>query len=154
MSGASGSRGGPTQRPDVVILDVNETLSDMSPLGDGFRRVGLDAGTVEAWFAGVLRDGFALAATRSNRRFADVAAEALRLRLAAAGADAAARADGADGPPDVEAAVAEVMDTFTSLACTRTSVTVSRLCAGSAYAWSRSATGRPTWPRACSPAPG
>lgn len=59
---------------DVVVFDVNETLSDMSPLRQRFADVGLPEHRLEAWFAGVLRDGFALAAAGDSRRFADIAA--------------------------------------------------------------------------------
>ena len=89
--------------PSVVIFDVNETLSDMSPLGDSFDRVGLGSGAVEAWFASVLRDGFALTAVGINPGFADLASEALRVRLCAR------------VPGDTQRLVDEVMDTFTSL---------------------------------------
>lgn len=58
--------------PELVVLDVNETLSDLEPL----RRRLLDAGApghlLETWFAGTLRDGFALAAAGSARPFAEV----------------------------------------------------------------------------------
>ncbi len=93
-----------TGRPELVIFDVNETLSDMAPLRDSFARVGLAAHESEAWFAGVLRDAFALTCVGENPAFAEVAAEALRLRLTTAGSS------------DVDASVQEVMSTFTSLA--------------------------------------
>lgn len=92
-------------RPAVVIFDVNETLSDMAPLADSFMRVGLGPGEVEAWFAGVLRDGFALTSVGVNPAFTDVAAEALRVRLVARGV----------ADQDVESAVEEVLATFGSL---------------------------------------
>ena len=63
--------------PELVVLDVNETLSDLEPL----RRRLLDAGApghvLETWFAGTLRDGFALAAAGSARPFAEVGAAVL-----------------------------------------------------------------------------
>ncbi|GAB3878805.1 haloacid dehalogenase type II [Terrabacter terrigena] len=98
--------------PTVVVFDVNETLSDMAPLADSFDRVGLGSSAVEPWFASVLRDGFALTSTGVNPGFADLASEALRVRLAQV------RGTGADAPgggPDLEAAVAEVMGTFGTL---------------------------------------
>lgn len=73
--------------PSVVVFDVNETLSDLSPLGDRFEEVGLDASLAPLWFASVLRDGFALAAAGATARFADLGAEALRAMLPP-GADA------------------------------------------------------------------
>ena len=78
--------------PTVIVFDVNETLSDMSPLADAFAGVGLEPHEVEAWFAGGLRDGFALTTVGVNPGFADVASEALRLRLAAVAQAAPARA--------------------------------------------------------------
>lgn len=52
-----------------IVLDVNETLFSLEPLERRFRAVGLDARHVELWFARVLRDGFALAATDSAEAF-------------------------------------------------------------------------------------
>ena len=72
--------------PELVVLDVNETLSDLSPLRDSFVDAGLSDTEVEPWFAGVLRDGFALTVLGDNPSFADVASSSLRVRLAAAGA--------------------------------------------------------------------
>lgn len=63
----------------VVVFDVNETLSDMTPLRRRFADVGLPEHHLDAWFAGVLRDGFALAAAGDARRFADIAAANLGL---------------------------------------------------------------------------
>ncbi|WP_407317487.1 haloacid dehalogenase type II [Isoptericola halotolerans] len=80
-------------RPHLVVLDVNETLSDLAPMGEAFVEAGLDAGDAEAWFAGVLRDAFALTALGDNPGFAEIGGAALRIRLAAAGvADPAAGA--------------------------------------------------------------
>lgn len=64
---------------EVVVFDVNETLSDMSPLRTRFADVGLPEHRLETWFAGVLRDGFALAAAGGSQRFADIAASNLGL---------------------------------------------------------------------------
>jgi 2-haloacid dehalogenase len=67
-------------RPSVLLLDVNETLSDMGPLGMRFEAVGLPAHLTSTWFSNILRDGFALAATgayASFRRVAESAAIAL-----------------------------------------------------------------------------
>ncbi len=68
-------------RGEVVVLDVNETLSDMDPLRTRFADVGLPTWALDSWFAGVLRDGFALAACGDARTFRDVAAGNLRLTL-------------------------------------------------------------------------
>jgi 2-haloacid dehalogenase len=72
-----------TRRPDVVVFDVNETLSDMAPLSQRFRDVGAGAATFRLWFATVLRDGFALTAAGGQERFAAIAEEALRGVLSA-----------------------------------------------------------------------
>ncbi|MEV8147000.1 haloacid dehalogenase type II [Arthrobacter sp. NPDC080073] len=62
----------------VVVFDVNETLSDMSPMGERFREVGAPAEQAKLWFATLLRDGFALAASGDNGSFAALGAGALR----------------------------------------------------------------------------
>ncbi len=69
------------RRPAVLIFDVNETLSDMSPMKGRFEDVGAPAHLATTWFAGLLRDGFALAAAGSSTPFARIAAEALRVSL-------------------------------------------------------------------------
>ena len=63
---------------DVVVLDVNETLSDMEPLRARFTDVGAPAHLLDTWFASTLRDGFALAASGSARPFPQVAAAVMR----------------------------------------------------------------------------
>lgn len=73
-------------RPELVVLDVNETLSDLSPLRAAFADEGLAEHDVEAWFAGVLRDAFALTVLGDNPSFADVGSALLRSRLTGAGA--------------------------------------------------------------------
>jgi 2-haloacid dehalogenase len=70
-----------TSRPRLVVFDVNETLSDMSPMGQRFQDVGAPAHLAETWFAGLLRDGFALATVGASEPFARLAGEALRVRL-------------------------------------------------------------------------
>ncbi len=69
-------------RPAVVVFDVNETLSDLSPMGRHFAGVGCDEGAARWWFASLLRDGFALTAAGVNPAFADLAGDALRSVLA------------------------------------------------------------------------
>ena len=64
-------------RPRVVVFDVNETLSDMTPLADRFADVGAPELLAKVWFASLLRDGFALAASNSYRPFKTVAAATL-----------------------------------------------------------------------------
>ena len=69
------------RRPRVIIFDVNETLSDMSPLSHRFTDVGAPAELASLWFASVLRDGFALTAAGAARPFADVASGLLAVML-------------------------------------------------------------------------
>lgn len=92
------------RRARVVVFDVNETLSDMSAMGQRFSEVGAPSHLAATWFAGLLRDGFALAAAGSSAPFAEVGAGLLRVLLA-------------DQPLDrsLEEAVEHVMDGLTSL---------------------------------------
>jgi 2-haloacid dehalogenase len=60
-------------RPDVVVFDVNETLTDMSRLRDRFEQVGASPDLLDTWFAATLRDGFALTAAGGYADFADIA---------------------------------------------------------------------------------
>ncbi|MET3935710.1 haloacid dehalogenase type II [Arthrobacter sp. OAP107] len=71
----------PTQ-PSAVVFDVNETLSDMSPMADRFTETGAPASLAKLWFATLLRDGFALTAAGDNVAFAEIGAEVLRGLLA------------------------------------------------------------------------
>ncbi|MDJ0382130.1 haloacid dehalogenase type II [Streptomyces sp. G-G2] len=63
---------------DVLVFDVNETLSDMSPLESRFEEIGAPPSLFRLWFAGVLRDGFALTAAGAFAEFSAVAREGLR----------------------------------------------------------------------------
>jgi 2-haloacid dehalogenase len=62
----------------VVVFDVNETLSDLAPLAQRFAAVGAPAHLLPVWFAGLLRDGFALTAVGQLASFADLGREGLR----------------------------------------------------------------------------
>jgi 2-haloacid dehalogenase len=64
--------------PAVIVFDVNETLSDMAPLGQRFVEVGAPAHLAKLWFATLLRDGFALTAAGDTGTFAGIGAEVLR----------------------------------------------------------------------------
>lgn len=90
--------------PAVIVFDVNETLSDMAPMAARFADLGADPGLAALWFAGVLRDGFALTAVGAARPFAEIAAGGLRAML-----DPAVL----DRPPDD--AVAHVLEGFSGL---------------------------------------
>lgn len=65
-------------RPRVLVLDVNETLSDLSHLRTGVESAGIHWTLVDLWFARVLRDGFALAALGESAGFGDIARHTLR----------------------------------------------------------------------------
>lgn len=69
--------------PRAVVFDVNETLSDMAPLRDRFEEIGAPGHLVPTWFAGVLRDGFALTAAGGFAEFAHLATDGLRSLLQA-----------------------------------------------------------------------
>ncbi len=66
---------------NVIVFDVNETLSDMAPMVQRFTEVGAPASLASLWFAWLLRDGFALTAAGSNPDFAEVGSETLRVLL-------------------------------------------------------------------------
>ncbi len=91
-----------TSPPAVVVFDVNETLSDMSPMATRFEDVGLPGHLAATWFAGLLRDGFALTITGANPAFAQLAEDSLH-RLLHGLAD------------DVDAATGHVMSGFAQL---------------------------------------
>jgi 2-haloacid dehalogenase len=97
--------------PEVraVVFDVNETLFSLDRLRPAFADAGLDPGLVPVWFAGVLRDGFALTALGGFRPFAEVAVETLRGLDDRVGDDAAATVIAAMRElrphPDVETAL-------------------------------------------------
>jgi len=64
--------------PSVIVFDVNETLSNMSPMKTRFVDVGAPAYLAGLWFAQLLRDGFALAAAGGTEKFAVIGADILR----------------------------------------------------------------------------
>jgi 2-haloacid dehalogenase len=70
------------ERPELLIFDVNETLSDMAPLADRFQDVGAAPELADTWFSGLLRDGFALTVNGVNPEFAGLAREHLSQTLA------------------------------------------------------------------------
>jgi 2-haloacid dehalogenase len=70
-----------SESPPVVVLDVNETLSDLAPLASRFADVGAPEHLARLWFAGVLRDGFALTIAGASRPFAQIGAGVLRTLL-------------------------------------------------------------------------
>lgn len=94
---------GPT-RPRVMIFDVNETLSDMSPMAQRFEDVGAPAHLAKTWFAELLRDGFALTAVESTNSFAHLATGALQVSLHGLSLDR-----------ETEEAISYIMDGFLGL---------------------------------------
>lgn len=50
----------------LAVPGVNETLFDPEPLGGRLESVGALRALLETWFAGTLRDGFALTARASR----------------------------------------------------------------------------------------
>jgi 2-haloacid dehalogenase len=62
----------------LFVFDVNETLSDLGPMGRRFAEVGLPPDGARLWFTAVLRDGIGVAAAGALVPFADVARGVLR----------------------------------------------------------------------------
>lgn len=62
----------------TIVFDVNETLSNMAPMGKQFAAVGAPEHLAKLWFAMLLRDGFALTASGQNPSFAAIGAGVLR----------------------------------------------------------------------------
>ncbi|WP_034714166.1 haloacid dehalogenase type II [Intrasporangium chromatireducens] len=69
--------------PEVLVFDVNETLSDMASMGERFAEVGAPPELARLWFATLLRDGFALAAAGDAARFAEIGTGVLAALLSA-----------------------------------------------------------------------
>ena len=90
--------------PDLIIFDVNETLSDMAPMAERFADVGAPEHLAKTWFAGLLRDGFALTAVDASDSFARLAAESLQGCL-----------HGVALNRDSEAAIDHIMEGFAAL---------------------------------------
>jgi 2-haloacid dehalogenase len=91
-------------RVSVVVFDVNETLSDMTPMGQRFADLGLGEQLAKLWFASLLRDGFALTASGDREQFSLLGQEALRVQLS-----------GADLDRNLDDAVQHVMAGFAAL---------------------------------------
>lgn len=66
------------RRPDVVLLDVFETLVQLEPLRGRLAEVGRPGHELELFFTRLLRDGMALTLAGDAPPFADVARAALR----------------------------------------------------------------------------
>jgi 2-haloacid dehalogenase len=76
--------GRPAIAPALIAFDVNETLSDPLPLRRSFEAHGIPGAAVEAWLAGILRDGLAVTAAGGSVTFESLASDGLEERLAAA----------------------------------------------------------------------
>lgn len=87
MSNGLSTDGLSAEDVDVIVFDVNETLSDMRPLGAAFAAVGATEALAATWFAGILRDGFAAAVAGDNLPFARIAERGLVGLLATHGAN-------------------------------------------------------------------
>jgi 2-haloacid dehalogenase len=92
------------KRPTLLVFDVNETLSDMTPLQQRFTDVGAPAHLAGTWFAGLLRDGFALTVSGLNPQFGSLAAQGLHQALVGLPLDR-----------PVDQAAAHIMDGFAEL---------------------------------------
>lgn len=92
------------QRPSVIVFDVNETLSDMSPLAERCAELGVPGSMAKQWFAELLRDGFALTVVGASEKFSVVADGVLRTLLAPHELDR-----------DLDGAVQHVMGGFSAL---------------------------------------
>lgn len=68
-------------RAKAVVFDVNETLTDLSPLTHTFVDFGAPRELARTWFAALLRDAFALTVTADQPSFADIAEHNARLLL-------------------------------------------------------------------------
>ena len=91
--------------PRLLVFDVNETLSDLTPVAARFVELGLPEHLAAPWFAGVLRDGMALTITGDNPAFADLARASFHAVVHGR----------ADAPADVDAAAGKVIETFMAL---------------------------------------
>lgn len=88
----------------VMVFDVNETLSDMAPMGQRFADVGAPSHLAKLWFATLLRDGFALTAAGGQEQFSVLGDRALRGVLTGTSLDR-----------DLDDAVSHVLSGFGSL---------------------------------------
>ena len=95
--------------PALLVFDVDETLSDMSPLAARFEDVGAPAHLAQIWFAELLRDGFALTVSGVAEPFARLGGEMLRVRL-----------DDQDLDRDLDEAVQHVLGASPIWRCTPT----------------------------------
>lgn len=91
-------------RPEVVVLDVNETLSNLESLRTRLVAGGAPPTLLDTWFASTLRDGFALTITGDCAPFRTVGMHVLIALLESEG-----------GIADAAALAAHVLDGFAEL---------------------------------------
>ncbi|HEX8753855.1 MAG TPA: haloacid dehalogenase type II [Solirubrobacterales bacterium] len=91
--------------PELVVFDVNGTLSDPAPLGEAFAELGAPPAAADLWLTETLRDGFALTVTGSFVSFSALQEATLRRLLS--GVEVLRR--------PVSEASAEVMRVFATL---------------------------------------
>ncbi|RZT85378.1 2-haloacid dehalogenase [Pseudonocardia sediminis] len=65
----------------TVVFDVNETLSDMTPMARRFSDLGAPESLGPLWFAATLREGIGLAASGDSRTFAEIGRETAKAVL-------------------------------------------------------------------------
>ena len=102
--------------PQVVALDVVETLFSLDALSRKIREAGLPESAPRLFFAQMLRDAFALEASGVFRPFVEVARASLEVTMASAGVEATpekisrvlAAFGELDAHPDVEPALARL----------------------------------------------
>ena len=81
MDAVTSTLGDPMSAPSVIVFDVNETLSDMSPMARRFADIGAPEHLAKLWFATLLRDGFALTSAGACPSFATLGVDALHIVL-------------------------------------------------------------------------
>lgn len=69
-------------RPEVVVFDVVETLFALDPVRERMIEVGFGAEAMPLWFAGFLRDAFALDGAGTYAPFEETAAATLEVAMA------------------------------------------------------------------------
>ena len=96
----------PAAMARVVVLDINETVSDLRGLIPRLEEVGVPGHLLQTFFASTLRDGFALTAAGGYADFAIVARGVLKSLLAGQGISAGRELD--DAAAHVLAGMAEL----------------------------------------------
>ncbi len=87
MASVTAELGATGRRPAVVAFDVIETLFSLESLRPRLRAIGLPAHALEAWFAQLLRDAFALDCVGIYKPFREIATATLERLLLKASID-------------------------------------------------------------------